>query len=68
MRKCLMRPREKLRNNFFHSSKPQMRSIWKKKLKMTIKKPTETVQEYDKRMKDLVSQLDYNVNEQLLIQ
>ena len=39
-----------------------------KKLKTTVHKPTETVWDYDKRCKDLLSQLDYNIDEQILIQ
>ena len=39
-----------------------------KKLKMTVQKPTETIQDYDKRWKDLLSQIDYNIDEQILIQ
>ena len=39
-----------------------------KKLKMTVQKPIEDVQEYDKRLKYLLNQLDYNIDEQLLIQ
>ena len=39
-----------------------------KKLKTTAKKPIETVWEYDKRFKELLSQLEYNIDEKLLIQ
>ena len=39
-----------------------------KKLKTTSQKPVESVREYDKRWKDLLSQLDYVINEQQLIQ
>ena len=39
-----------------------------KKLKTTSQKPAESVREYDKRWKDLLSQLDYVIDEQLLIQ
>ena len=35
---------------------------------MTSQKPGETVCDYDKRWKDLISQLDYVIDEQLLIQ
>ena len=38
-----------------------------KKLKTTSQKPGETVYDYDKRWKDLLSQLDYVIDEQLLI-
>ena len=39
-----------------------------KKLKTTSQKPGESVCDYDKRWKDLLSQLDYVIDEQLLIQ
>ena len=39
-----------------------------KNLKTTSQKPAESVWEYDKRRKDLLIQLDYVINEQLLIQ
>ena len=39
-----------------------------KKLKTTSQKPGETVCNYDKRLKDLLSQLDYVIDKQLLIQ
>ena len=39
-----------------------------KKLKTTLQKPWETVYDYDKRWEDLLSQLDYVIDEQLLIQ
>ena len=39
-----------------------------KKLKTTSQKPAESVREYDKRWKDLLSQFDYVIDEQLLIQ
>ena len=39
-----------------------------KKLKTKSQKPGETVHDYDKRREDLLSQLDYVIDEQLLIQ
>ena len=39
-----------------------------KKLKTTSQKPEESVRDYDKRWKDLLSQLDYIIDEKLLIQ
>ena len=39
-----------------------------KKLKTTSQKPGETIHDYDKRWKDLLSHLDYVIDEQLLIQ
>ena len=39
-----------------------------KKLKTTSQKPAESVQEYDKHCKFLLSQLDYVIDEQILIQ
>ena len=39
-----------------------------KKLKTTVQKPTESVWDYDKWWKDLLSQLDYYIDEKLLIQ
>ena len=47
---------------------PDAKHLAGKKLKTTIHKPTETVREYDKRCKDLLRQLDYNIDEQILIQ
>ena len=38
------------------------------KLKTTSQKPGETVRDYEKCWKDLLSQLDYVIDEQLLIQ
>ena len=38
------------------------------KLKFTIHKPRETVRDYEKRWKDLLSQIDYVIDEKLLIQ
>ena len=39
-----------------------------KKLKSTVQKLVETVRDYDKRWKDLLSRIDYVIDEQLLIQ
>ena len=39
-----------------------------KKLKTTQQKPGETFHDYDKHWKDLLSQLDYVIDEKLLIQ
>ena len=39
-----------------------------KKLKSTVHKPTETIWDYDKIWKYLLSQIDYVIDEQLLIQ
>ena len=39
-----------------------------KKLKTTSEKTAESIQEYEKRWKDLLSQLDYVIDEQLLIE
>ena len=47
---------------------PYAKHLTAKKLKTTVKKPTEIVREYDKRFKYLLSQLEYNIYEQLLIQ
>ena len=47
---------------------PDAKHLVAKKLKTTSQKPTQFVQEYDKQRKDLLSQLDYLINEQLLIQ
>ena len=47
---------------------PDAKHLAAKKLKTTVQKPTETVWDYDKRWKDLLSQLDYNIDEQVLIQ
>src|SRR5713226_8953312 len=47
---------------------PDAKHLAAKKLKTTQQKPGETVRDYDKRWKDLLSQLDYVIDEQLLIQ
>ena len=47
---------------------PDAKHMVAKKLKTTSQKPGESVQEYDKRWKYLLSQLDYVIDEQLLIQ
>ena len=47
---------------------PDAKHLVAKKLKTTSQKPTESVREYDKRWKDLLNQLDYVIDEQLLIQ
>ena len=39
-----------------------------KKLKTTSQNPRESIRDYDKRWKDPLSQLDYVIDEQLLIQ
>ena len=46
-----------------------MRSIQKrKKLKSTVQKPAKIIRDYDKRWKYLLSQIDYVIDDQLLIQ
>ena len=47
---------------------PDAKHLAAKNLKTTQQNPGETVRDYDKRWKDLLSQLDYVINEQLLIQ
>ena len=47
---------------------PDPKHLGTKKLKTTSQKPSESVQEYEKCWKDLLSQLDYVIDEQLLIQ
>ena len=47
---------------------PDVKHLAAKKLKTTSQKPGETVRDYDKIWKDLRSQLDYVIDEQLLIQ
>ena len=47
---------------------PDAKHLAAKKLKTTSQKPGESVRNYDKRWKDLLSQLDYVIDEQLLIQ
>ena len=46
---------------------PDAKHLAAKKLK-TSQKPTESIREYDNRWKDLLSQLDYVIDEQILIQ
>ena len=47
---------------------PDAKHLAAKKLKTTQQKLGETVRDYDKHWKDLLSQLDYFIDEQLLIQ
>ena len=47
---------------------PDAKHLAAKKLNTTTQNPTETVQEYDKRFKDLLIQLEYNIDEKLPIQ
>ena len=47
---------------------PDAKHLAAKKLKTTSQNPGETVCDYDKRWKDRLSQLDYVIDEQLLIQ
>ena len=47
---------------------PDAKHLAAKKLKTTSQRPAESVQQYDKRWKHLLSQLDYVIDEQLLIQ
>ena len=46
---------------------PDAKHLAAKKLKTTQQKPGETVRDYDKHWKDLLSQLDYVIDEKLLI-
>ena len=47
---------------------PYAKHLAMKKLKNKSQNPAESVRDYDKRWKDLLSQLDYVIDEQLLIQ
>ena len=47
---------------------PDAKHLAANKLKTTSQKPGETVRDYDKQWKDLLSELDYVIDEQLLIQ
>ena len=47
---------------------PDAKYLEAKKLKKTSQNPGETVRDYDKHWKDLLIQLDYVIDEQLLIQ
>ena len=47
---------------------PDAKHLAAKKLKTTQQNPGEIVRDYDKRWKDLLSQLYYVIDEQLLIQ
>ena len=46
---------------------PDAKHLVAKKLKTTSQKPAESVRDYDKRWKYLLSQLDYVIDEKLLI-
>ena len=61
--------KEKIKAQFLSFFKtPDAKHLAAKKLKTTSQKPVESVREYDKHWKDLLSQLDYVIDEQLLIQ
>ena len=47
---------------------PDAKHLAAKKSKTTSQNPAESVCDYEKRWKDLLSQLDYVIDEQLLIQ
>ena len=47
---------------------PDANHLAAKKIKTTSQKPRETICDYDKCWKDLLRQLDYIIDEQLLIQ
>ena len=47
---------------------PDTKHLAAKKLKMIVQKPIEAVLDYEKRWKDLLSQLYYNIDEKILIQ
>ena len=47
---------------------PDAKHMAAKKLKTTSQKPAKNVREYDKHWKDLLIQLEYVIDEQLLIQ
>ena len=47
---------------------PDAKHLAAKKLKTTQQNPGETVREYDKHWKDLLIQLDYVIDEKILIQ
>ena len=47
---------------------PYAKHLVAKKLKIIVQKPTETVREYHKRYKYLLRHLEYNIDEQFLIQ
>ena len=46
---------------------PDAKHLAAKKLKTTSQKPGETVRDYDKQWKDLLSQLNYVIDKKLLI-
>ena len=47
---------------------PNVKHLVAKMLKTIAQKPTKTIREYDKIFEELLSQLEYNIDEQLLIQ
>ena len=47
---------------------PDAKHLAVKKIKSTVHKPAETIRDYEKRLKDLLIQIDYVIDEQLLIQ
>ena len=47
---------------------PDAKHLEAKKLKTTSQNPSESIPEYEKRWKDLLSQLDYVIDEKVLIQ
>ena len=57
----------KIKAQFLSFFTPDAKHLAVKKLKTTSQKPAESIREYDKRWKDLLSQLDYVIDEQILI-
>ena len=61
--------KEEIKAQFLSSFKTlDAKHLAAKKMKTTSQKLAESVREYDKRWKDLLSQLNYVIYEQLLIQ
>ena len=59
----------KIKVQFLSSFKtPDAKHLAAKKLKTTSQNPGETIHDYDKQWKEILSQLDYFIDEQLLIQ
>ena len=61
--------KEEIKRQFLSFFKtPDVKHLAAKKLKTIVQNPMKTVREYDKMLKDLLNQLYYNIDEQLLIQ
>ena len=68
MKKTLNATKDKIKQQLMSFFKtPNAKHLAAKNLNTTAQKPTETVREYDKIFKYLLSQLEYNIDDKSLI-